>query len=120
MMASRTWWQNTGGVTNDGKKCGKRWQKDTKDGKRSQNITSTVGSRSNSVAVSTAIGLFSALNRHIAESDPQGSGAHSKGVPWPFLITLVKEVEVLGEMAAVHYRGEENKWGDVAAIEAIR
>lgn len=72
------------------------------------------------MAVSTAVGLFSALNRHIAESDPQGRGAHSQGVPWPFLISLVKEVEVLAEIAAVHYRGEENKWGDVAAIEAIK
>eukprot|EP00271_Cylindrocystis_brebissonii_P008745 TRINITY_DN23232_c0_g1_i1.p1 TRINITY_DN23232_c0_g1~~TRINITY_DN23232_c0_g1_i1.p1 ORF type:complete len:568 (+),score=83.79 TRINITY_DN23232_c0_g1_i1:281-1984(+) len=92
--------------------------------------------------ISTAVGLLSVFNQHIVDTAPaepkpgemrpagigkdradeglrrqnEGGG----GVPWALLLAVTKEMEVLTEMAAQSMLGDENKWGPVATIEAIK
>ncbi|CAI5465700.1 unnamed protein product [Closterium sp. Yama58-4] len=41
-------------------------------------------------------------------------------VPWALVLAVVKEGEVLGEMAAEQWLGEDGKWTAVAGIEALK
>ncbi|CAI5944422.1 unnamed protein product [Closterium sp. NIES-65] len=54
----------------------------------------------------------------------EGEGEEGKGgmgmVPWALVLAVVKEGEVLGEMAAEQWLGEEGKWSIVAGIEAAK
>eukprot|EP00897_Mesotaenium_endlicherianum_P003978 jgi/Mesen1/3608/ME000020S03138 len=81
--------------------------------------------------LSTLIGLLTTLNQHIVDTAPRGPPRGHPGapeapasreqgkVPWGLWVAIMKEVEVLGEMAAAQVYGEDGKWGPIAAIEAV-
>jgi peroxin-16 len=78
-------------------------------------------------AVSTAVGLMTVMNEHIVATAPVGPPGGPKfpptqdpTFPWPLLISVVKEVEVLVEMGSEYYLGKEHKWTPVATVEAIK
>ncbi|KAL2621004.1 hypothetical protein R1flu_001209 [Riccia fluitans] len=89
-----------------------------------------------SEAVSTLLGLVTVMNQHIVETappapprrhgreGPQPTPApqpdQDQGFPWGLCVSVMKEVEVLTEMAAETYLGKEQKWAPVASIEAIK
>ncbi|CAI5462423.1 unnamed protein product [Closterium sp. Yama58-4] len=55
------------------------------------------------------------------EEEEGGEGKGGIGmVPWALVLAVVKEGEVLGEMAAEQWLGEEGKWTAVAGIEAVK
>ena len=78
-------------------------------------------------AVSTAVGLMTVMNEHIVATAPVGPPGgpqfpptQDPTFPWPLLISVVKEVEVLVEMGSEYYLGKEHKWTPVATVEAIK
>ncbi|EFJ14461.1 hypothetical protein SELMODRAFT_229029 [Selaginella moellendorffii] len=80
-------------------------------------------------ALSTAIGLVTVMNQYIVESaSPKnlppfmrsGADDRDKSIPWPIFISIVKELEVLVELTAEHYRGPNGKWSTLAVVEAIK
>ncbi|BBN14715.1 peroxin-16 [Marchantia polymorpha subsp. ruderalis] len=86
-----------------------------------------------SEAVSTLLGLVTVMNQHIVETAPparrpRGSGLptpalqpeQDESFPWALCVSVMKEVEVLTEMAAETYLGKDQKWAPVASIEAIK
>ncbi|KAG6541603.1 hypothetical protein Mapa_016996 [Marchantia paleacea] len=86
-----------------------------------------------SEAVSTLLGLITVMNQHIVETAPparrqRGSGlstpaaqpGQDESFPWALCVSVMKEVEVLTEMAAETYLGKDQKWAPVASIEAIK
>ncbi|KAJ7299433.1 hypothetical protein O6H91_Y233100 [Diphasiastrum complanatum] len=86
-------------------------------------------------AVSTLVGLLTVLNRYIIETTPlmppnQASaslGQHSvsapkqqKCFPWSFMLSIVKEFDVLVEVTADYFLGNETKWTPIAMNEAVK
>lgn len=81
-------------------------------------------------AVAALVGLISAFNQHIIENPPvpsrnvgqnlQRHAQHPSRFPWSLCISSVKEVEVLIEVAAEHYLGNDEKWSFVAGTEAVK
>lgn len=78
-------------------------------------------------AVSTVVGLVTVMNEHIVatapETTPSGlqvSPPVDPSFPWPLLLSVVKEVEVLVEMSAEHYLGRDHKWTPVATVEGLK
>lgn len=96
--------------------------------------TTSVTSRLSCIpAVSTLLGLVTVMNQHIVETAPparrpRGSGLptpapqpeQDESFPWALCVSVMKEVEVLTEMAAETYLGKDQKWAPVASIEAIK
>eukprot|EP00793_Prasinoderma_coloniale_P000110 PRCOL_00005618-RA len=85
--------------------------------------------------VSSALGVFGVVNAYVlgdADGDDdagKGQGAagraadrpkHRPALPWPVMISLVQQVELLTEMIAEMLQGRRNKYGTVAAIEAVK
>ena len=78
-------------------------------------------------AVSTVVGLITVMNEHIVATAPETTSnglrvppPEDPSFPWPLLISVVKEVEVLVEMSSEHYFGKDKKWTPVATIEALK
>jgi hypothetical protein len=55
----------------------------------------------------------------VTDAIPRHVAAH-KSLPWPVLLAIVGQLEVLAETAAQEYRGEEKKWGVVALLEGLK
>eukprot|EP00898_Chlorokybus_atmophyticus_P008827 jgi/Chlat1/8946/Chrsp94S08252 len=72
--------------------------------------------------VSTLVGMFGVVNDTIMNesASQQESERRPRGLPWPLLVGLTQQTEVLGEMAAEHLYGPKNKWGVISSIEAIK
>lgn len=67
------------------------------------------------------------MNEHIIATAPVRTpgGAYIAPVqdasyPWPLLVSVVKEMEVLVEMGAEYYLGKDHKWTPVATVEALK
>lgn len=71
--------------------------------------------------------MVTVMNEHIVatapETTPSGlqvSPPVDPSFPWPLLLSVVKEVEVLVEMSAEHYLGRDHKWTPVATVEGLK
>ncbi|GAA0173687.1 hypothetical protein LIER_27252 [Lithospermum erythrorhizon] len=74
-------------------------------------------------AVSSLIGIITAINDHIIETTPSQARerpAYSSSFPYSLCITLTKDVETLVEVAAEQYYGNDKKWNFLAITEAIK
>ncbi len=79
-------------------------------------------------AVSTVVGLLTVMNQHIVATGPRHPNSSSPSLvaaveetfPWPLLLSVVKEMEVLVEMGAEYYLGRDHKWTPVATVETIK
>ena len=73
--------------------------------------------------VASLLGLITTLNQFIIDTTPQvpRQGA-TRELEQRCLASLsaVKQLEVLIEVVAEHYRGREKKWNILAAVEAIK
>jgi peroxin-16 len=58
--------------------------------------------------------------RHPNSSSPSLVAAVEETFPWPLLLSVVKETEVLVEMGAEYYLGRDHKWTPVATVETIK
>lgn len=77
--------------------------------------------------VSTMVGLVTVMNEHIVATAPEISSTEFQvrppedpTFPWPLLLSVVKEVEVLVEMSSEHFLGRDQKWTPVAVVEALK
>uniref|UniRef100_A0A7I4FDP0 Peroxisomal membrane protein PEX16 n=1 Tax=Physcomitrium patens TaxID=3218 RepID=A0A7I4FDP0_PHYPA len=78
-------------------------------------------------ALSTMVGLVTVMNEHIVATAPEISSTEFQvrppedpTFPWPLLLSVVKEVEVLVEMSSEHFLGRDQKWTPVAVVEALK
>jgi len=79
-------------------------------------------------ALSTVVGLVTVMNQHIIATGPRHPNSSSPSLvaaveetfPWPLLLSVVKETEVLVEMGAEYYLGRDHKWTPVATVETIK
>lgn len=88
--------------------------------------------------VSSALGVFGVVNSYLLGEDGDeqsaASGAqqaaggggtarsrpHRPALPWPVLVSLVQQVELLAEMIAEMLTGEQEKYTTVAAVEGLK
>ncbi|KZV57620.1 peroxisome biogenesis protein 16-like [Dorcoceras hygrometricum] len=74
-------------------------------------------------AVTSILGMVTALNEHIINTMPvqtrTGSGEPSS-FPFSLCITLLKDLETLVEVVAQQFYGEEKKWNFIAITEATK
>ncbi|KAL3680984.1 hypothetical protein R1sor_023940 [Riccia sorocarpa] len=89
-----------------------------------------------SEAVSTLLGLVTVMNQHIVETAPPAPPRYRRdgpqqpvpapqrdqdqGFPYGLGVSVMKEIEVLTEMAAETFLGKDQKWAPVASVEAIK
>lgn len=77
-------------------------------------------------AVTSLLGMVSAINEHIINTTPRGSGhaqhsvEYSSSFPYSLCITLLKDMETIVEVVAQHYFGDDKKWNFIAMSEATK
>ncbi|KAL8142187.1 hypothetical protein V2J09_015219 [Rumex salicifolius] len=74
-------------------------------------------------AVSSIVGIITTINQHIIDTTPRQYHVVSQQLssfPYSLWISAVKELEILVEVIAEHYRGEDKKWDFIAATEGIK
>ncbi|KAJ0806953.1 putative peroxisome membrane protein, Pex16 [Helianthus annuus] len=77
-------------------------------------------------AVTSILGIVTAVNEHIIETTPTNpSQMHTRppetsSFPYSLFLTLMKDVETLVEVMAQHFYGDDNKWNFIAATEATK
>ncbi|XP_050386226.1 peroxisome biogenesis protein 16 [Argentina anserina] len=73
-------------------------------------------------AVTTVLGIISAVNEHIIDTTPQLHVGHAErnSFPYPLCISALKDLETLVEVVAQHYFGDEKKWNYIAIMEASK
>ncbi|KAI3800490.1 hypothetical protein L1987_28581 [Smallanthus sonchifolius] len=77
-------------------------------------------------AVTSILGIVTAVNDHIIETTPTNPSQMHTGPPEPssfpysLFLTLMKDVETLVEVMAQHFYGDDNKWNFIAATEATK
>ncbi|KAF3547024.1 hypothetical protein DY000_02002538 [Brassica cretica] len=75
-------------------------------------------------AVTAFLGIFTTINQHIIETVPTTrahvgpSGTDSSLLSYPLLISILKDLETVVEVAAEHFYGDR-KWNFIIATEAI-
>ncbi|KAK7292573.1 hypothetical protein RJT34_15424 [Clitoria ternatea] len=74
-------------------------------------------------AVTTVLGIVTAINEHIIDTAPdqdrQGS-VEPYSFPYPLCLSALKDLETLVEVVAQHYYGDDNKWNFLAVTEATK
>ncbi|CAN6979168.1 unnamed protein product [Brassica oleracea var. botrytis] len=76
-------------------------------------------------AVTAFLGIFTTINQHIIETVPTTrahvgpSGTDSSLLSYPLLISILKDLETVVEVAAEHFYGDR-KWNFIIATEAIK
>lgn len=74
-------------------------------------------------AVTTTLGIITAINQHIIDTAPtpmhRGS-AEPYSFPYPLCISALKDLETLTEVVAQHYYGDDKKWNFIAVTEASK
>ena len=76
--------------------------------------------------VASLLGLITTLNQFIIDTTPQvprqgtTREPEQRCLPLAASLSAVKQLEVLIEVVAEHYRGREKKWSILAAVEAIK
>ncbi|XP_042499451.1 peroxisome biogenesis protein 16 [Macadamia integrifolia] len=74
-------------------------------------------------AVTTILGILTAINEHIIDTTPtrsRASPAERSSFPWPLWISMLKDLEALVEVAAQQYYGDDKKWHFIAITEATK
>ncbi|KAJ0258627.1 Peroxisome biogenesis protein 16 [Hirschfeldia incana] len=78
-------------------------------------------------AVTAFLGIFTTINEHIIENVPTTPAAHvgpsgtdsSSSLSYPLLISILKDLETVVEVAAEHFYGDK-KWNFIIATEAMK
>ncbi|KAK0581181.1 hypothetical protein LWI29_011068 [Acer saccharum] len=74
-------------------------------------------------AVTTILGIITAINEHIIDTTPiqKGTGS-SEPNPFPYslCISALKDLETLVEVVAQQYYGDDKKWNFIAITEATK
>ncbi|GAB2271643.1 hypothetical protein Dimus_006473 [Dionaea muscipula] len=74
-------------------------------------------------AVTSLLGIFTAINQHIIETTPTRGpqpSAPSSSFPYSLCISSLKEVETLVEVVAQQLFGNQKKWNIIAMTEASK
>ncbi|KAG2326290.1 hypothetical protein Bca4012_035242 [Brassica carinata] len=79
-------------------------------------------------AVTAFLGIFTTINEHIIETLPTApphvvgpSGTDSSSsLSYPLLISILKDLETVVEVAAEHFYGGDKKWNFIIATEALK
>ncbi|XP_048536995.1 peroxisome biogenesis protein 16 isoform X1 [Triticum urartu] len=73
-------------------------------------------------AVYALLGIVSSVNQHIIETPTDGHSLASKeqSIPWALVVSILKDVEAVVEVAAQHFVGDDRKWGFLAVTEAVK
>ncbi|KAJ0113540.1 hypothetical protein Patl1_00335 [Pistacia atlantica] len=74
-------------------------------------------------AVTTILGIITALNEHIIETTPSQKGIGSPerySFPYSLCVSALKDLETLVEVVAQHYYGDDKKWNFIAITEATK
>ena len=76
-------------------------------------------------AVTAFLGIFTTINEHIIETLPTApahvgpSGTDSSSLSYPLLISILKDLETVVEVAAEHFYGDK-KWNFIILTEAMK
>ncbi|KAF7083010.1 hypothetical protein CFC21_086834 [Triticum aestivum] len=75
-----------------------------------------------SSVVYALLGIVSSVNQHIIETPNDGHSLASKeqSIPWALVVSILKDVEAVVEVAAQHFVGDDRKWGFLAVTEAVK
>ncbi|KAJ4953575.1 hypothetical protein NE237_030407 [Protea cynaroides] len=74
-------------------------------------------------AVSSILGIFTAINQHIIDTAPtqiHTGHAHHSAFTWSLWISVLKDLESLVEVVAQHCYGDDKKWNFIAVTEATK
>ncbi|BAT97849.1 hypothetical protein VIGAN_09141800 [Vigna angularis var. angularis] len=74
-------------------------------------------------AVTTVLGIITALNEHIIDTAPKQNISGSVtpySFPYPLWLSALKDLETLVEVVAQHYYGDDRKWNFLAVTEATK
>ncbi|KAK7274623.1 hypothetical protein RIF29_15719 [Crotalaria pallida] len=74
-------------------------------------------------AVTTILGIITALNEHIIDTAPTQNNAGSieqYSFPYPLCLSALKDLETLVEVVAQHYYGDDKKWNFLAITEGSK
>ncbi|KAJ4906428.1 Peroxisome biogenesis protein 16 [Raphanus sativus] len=76
-------------------------------------------------AVTAFLGIFTTINEHIIETVPTtrahvGPSGNDSSLSYPLLISILKDLETVVEVAAEHFYGADSKWNFIIATEAMK
>ncbi|OIW02077.1 hypothetical protein TanjilG_14776 [Lupinus angustifolius] len=74
-------------------------------------------------AVTTILGIITAVNEHIIDTAPtrNNTGSTEKySFPYPLCLSALKDLEMLVEVVLQHYYGNDKKWNFLAITEGIK
>ncbi|EEC72380.1 hypothetical protein OsI_05652 [Oryza sativa Indica Group] len=73
-------------------------------------------------AVYAFLGIVSSVNQHIIETPTDGQTLASKeqSIPWSLVVSVLKDIEAVVEVAAQHFVGDDRKWSFLAVTEAVK
>ncbi|KAK2458134.1 hypothetical protein P8452_04822 [Trifolium repens] len=74
-------------------------------------------------AVTTFLGIITAINEHIIDTAPNQNitgSVEPNSFPYPLCLSALKDVETLVEVVAQHYYGDDKKWNFLAVTEATK
>ncbi|KAJ7962281.1 Peroxisomal membrane protein PEX16 [Quillaja saponaria] len=74
-------------------------------------------------AVTTILGIITAINEHIIDTDrtqTYPSSIEPYSFPYSLCISALKDLETLVEVVAQHYYGDQKKWNFMAITEATK
>ncbi|XP_062157478.1 peroxisome biogenesis protein 16 isoform X1 [Alnus glutinosa] len=74
-------------------------------------------------AVTTILGIITAINEHIIDTAPtqmQTGSVEPYSFPYSLCISALKDLETLTEVVAQHYYGDDKKWNFIAVTEATK
>ncbi|RDX76238.1 Peroxisome biogenesis protein 16, partial [Mucuna pruriens] len=74
-------------------------------------------------AVTTILGIITAVNEHIIDTAPKQNVEGSVepcSFPYPLCLSALKDLETLVEVVAQHYCGDDKKWNFLAVTEATK
>ncbi|KAK3028678.1 hypothetical protein RJ639_037858 [Escallonia herrerae] len=73
-------------------------------------------------AVTSILGIVTAVNEHIIDTTPtqRNAGSAETSFPYSLCITLLKDLETLVEVVAQQLYGDEKKWNFIALTEATK
>lgn len=65
---------------------------------------------------------MSSVNQHIIDAPAEGHALASKEqtIPWGLVVSVLKDVEAVVEVAAQHFVGDDRKWSFLAVTEAVK
>ncbi|KAL6629743.1 hypothetical protein ACP70R_029508 [Stipagrostis hirtigluma subsp. patula] len=68
------------------------------------------------------LGIVSSVNQHIIDAPAEGHSLASKEqtIPWGLVVSVLKDVEAVVEVAAQHFVGDDRKWSFLAVTEAVK